>query len=692
MGNKSKMKTTIGGERLGAGNKQEVSLKNYERSTHDLGNKWRSSMSAGTLVPFMSELALPGDTWDINLDCDIKTLPTIGPLFGSYKVQLDIFECPVRLYHGKLHMNMLNIGNNMQQINLPQIEMNAHYDPLNLDDNAQINPSSIYSYLNIRGLGKNKSNIDGDIKRYFNAIPYLSYWSIFKQYYSNKQEENAYVIHAKNTNNTFTLVNAVMEVMHNNTTQYYDILDNDQLIDMSVWNNTVQPIISFRAKIIWSGDGEPYGQPDVTQMGFSTIENPTSYWQIAQTFGWTNLWQIDETTWEYQASQWAPSAGFWNIGFYGVEQGLNGYIGAVNTIEGFEAKPQLEAFPLENIDKMRMDILGAINQESAFIINENTYAPYGNGLGKDETWDKAYKLNNQEGLALKTYQSDLFNNFINTDWIEGDSGINEVASVSTVGDKFTIDALNIANKIYNILNRIAISDGTYDAWLDAVFSHERSRSVENPVYHGSLIKELAFQEVISNADVQNDDVDNPLGTLAGRGVLTQKHKGGQIKIKVSEPCYIMGIVSITPRIDYSQGNKWDTNLKTMDDFHKPGLSEIGFQGLITGQMAWFGDETDENGNVEHKQAGKQPAWINYMTNVNEVKGAFAEQRDSMFMVLNRRYEQTTNGIADLTTYVDPSKFNHIFAQTKLDSQNFWVQINKDVIARRKMSAKVIPNL
>ena len=64
----------------------------------------------------------------------------------------------------------------------------------------------------------------------------------------------------------------------------------------------------------------------------------------------------------------------------------------------------------------------------------------------------------------------------------------------------------------------------------------------------------------------------------------------------------------------------------------------------------------------------------------------------MFMTLNRRYEQGTGGIDDLTTYVDPSKYNQIFAASNLDSQNFWVQISNKITARRKMSAKVIPNL
>jgi hypothetical protein len=198
-------------------------------------------------------------------------------------------------------------------------------------------------------------------------------------------------------------------------------------------------------------------------------------------------------------------------------------------------------------------------------------------------------------------------------------------------------------------------------------------------------------------DIQNGQ-DQPMGTLAGRGRLTGKNKGGRVKIKVSEPSYILGIVSITPRIDYSQGNKWDVNLKTMNDLHKPALDEIGFQDLITDQMAWFDTVCDSTGNVTYGTAGKQPAWINYMTNVNQTRGNFAVKvgdeggAGEMFMTLNRRYEQGTSGIKDLTTYVDPSKYNFIFAESNLDSQNFWVQISNRITARRKMSAKVIPNL
>ena len=285
---------------------------------------------------------------------------------------------------------------------------------------------------------------------------------------------------------------------------------------------------------------------------------------------------------------------------------------------------------------------------------------------------------------------------MNSEWIDGDTGINAITAIDTSSGEFTIDTLQLSKKVYDMLNRIAVSGGTYDDWLNASYTHERTRGQENPAYVGGLIRELAFQEVVSTAASTINAETDPLGTLAGRGTLTQKHKGGSIKVKIDEPSYVIGIVSLTPRCDYSQGNKWDTNLKTMADFHQPALDEIGFQDLITDQMAWFDTELVE-GQPVFKSAGKQPAWINYMTNVNQVRGNFASQEGKdkggqMWMTLNRRYEQGESGIEDLTTYIDPSKFNHIFADTRLDAQNFWVQIGVQNIARRKMSAKLMPNL
>lgn len=677
------MKTEIGGDRLGSGNKQEVSLRNYERSSHDLGYIWRSSMASGTLVPFMSEVALPGDSFDIDLDCDVKTLPTVGPLFGSYKVQLDVFQCPIRLYNGKLHMNMLNIGMDMSQILLPQLKLYGKYDETK-GDNQQVNSSSIYSYLNIRGIGRTSSAFG---TRLFNAIPYLGYWDIYKNYYANKQEERGYVIHANDLSNAFTLESVIFTVDGVDSSQSDEIYDNETTFDTSAQGSGAElPIVTCSVELQWTNAGAPYGAIDVNDINIE-IDGTTT--RIVDVFA-----NVSETIVENDTSYYVDCSVYTGVrGSFGYEVNT----GTVkNTLPAGEGQPQLTEFPLDNIDDMRMDILEAVRDTTAFQVDKDSASPYGLGLsyqGGLGAGQSTYAIASQEGLGIKTYQSDLFNNWISTEWIDGSNGINEVTAVSTAGDEFTIDSLNLANKVYNMLNRIAISGGSYDDWLDAVYTHERAKSCENPIYHGSLIKELGFEEVVSLSDVNDVNGEaQPLGTLAGRGRLTGKNKGGKIKIKVDEPSYIIGLVSLTPRIDYSQGNKWDTNLKTMNDLHKPALDAIGYQDLITDQMAWFDTETTTAGAVTYSTAGKQPAWINYMTNVNQTRGSFAEQGNSMFMTLNRRYEQGSNGIEDLTTYVDPSKYNEIFAQTSLDSQNFWVQISNKILARRKMSAKVIPNL
>ena len=198
-------------------------------------------MASGTLVPFMSELALPGDSFDIDLNCDVKTLPTVGPLFGSYKVQLDVFECPIRLYNGKLHMNMLNIGMDMKQISLPQMRMKAQFETNRLGDNDQINASSIYSYLNVRGLGVTDNGQAGTIERDFNAVPLLGYWDIYKNYYSNKQQEKGVVVHQGDWTNEFDTVSCVA---FSDGTQEGDILNNQTAVTTATQGGG-EPAVNF---------------------------------------------------------------------------------------------------------------------------------------------------------------------------------------------------------------------------------------------------------------------------------------------------------------------------------------------------------------------------------------------------------------------------------------------------------------
>jgi len=650
------IRKTLGGQRLGSGKKMDVEMHGYERSTHNLSKVLRTTVSPGTLVPFMNLVALPGDTFDIDLSCDIMTHPTIGPLFGSFKVQLDVFQIPMRLYNSYLTYNKSEVGLDMSKIKMPQYTMRAFrpdVEPQDID-NSQINPSSLLSYLGLRGIGRIDPEIESaTATREFNAIPWLGYWDIYFQYYANKQEEIGGVIHGASIVLTDQTVDEINITNGMGTT----------LLPVSPTQISLQGGLSTTIEVTYTGTA-----PDPKQILINTSTN-----------GVKSMYDLCSGVLDQTAGQ---ILGTYNAMTWGITEFLN-WRYATNA-DLYTVAPNVTTFPLENINKMRRDIMAWNNTTAPFLITAGSEAPYGYMLQYSGN-DVNNALNAQEGLAVKTYQSDLFNNWLRDEYI---NYISSVSSVSTAGDSFSIDSFNFASKVYKLLNRIAVSDGTYESWVETVYGEEMMRRATTPMYMGGLQKELIFQEVISQSQTEGQ----ALGTLAGKGRLAQGGKGGTVVIKVKEPSYIMGIFSLTPRTDYSQGNRWDVHLKTWDDLHKPQLDEIGFQDLITEQMAWW-DTTWNSVTWLQNSAGKQPAWINYMTDYNETRGNFAIQSNEMFMTLNRRYEYSAEtGIIDLTTLVDPAKYNFIFAETSPDAMNFWCQIGMDITARRVMSAKIMPNL
>lgn len=663
------MEKTLGGDRLGSGNKMKVDLRTYNRSTHDRSYIFRTTAASGTLIPCIKQVALPGDTFEINLNMDIMTHPTLGPLFGSYKAQVDVFMAPIRLYQAWMQINLQQQGLKMNQVKLPLMKFRVpetigwtleQYGDI---DNYQVNPSCILSYLGVRGFGTNRSG--SDIYREFNAVPLLAYWDIYKNYYANQQEGKGYVIHTVPGDGSDLEISGI------------------EINGTALSNTATNP-----GNTPWPAGAEIL----IHKVTPATIDLNQIMVMAGNTIGLHNLRPIgammtviNETATELNGI----SNGNWINGFYWEYSSIS----HVNADE-----MNIQEFPLENLDQIKKDIMAHVANTSPFTLQLNSpaEAPLGNLFTGNATDTKQSVQFSQEGLALKTYNSDLLNNWLNKESIDGAGGINEITAIDTSSGEFTIDTLNLAKKVYDMLNRIQVSGGTIYDWIDVNWTEMGYRQAISPIYYGSLIKELVFEEVVSQSGVNlnNGISSQPLGTLAGKGRMGSKHKGGRIEIKVEEPSYIMGIFSLTPRQDNSQGNDWDIHLQTMDDFHKPALDEIGFQDLPASRMAWWADYYDSGWITP--VVGKQPAWIEYMTEINKVRGNFARKGNEMFMTLNRQYQALPVNeridIEDLTTYIDPRKYNQIFAETSLDSQNFWVQIGIDMKVRQYISAKLMPTV
>jgi len=613
-------------------------------------------MATGTLVPFITKLMLPGSKVKMKFRTSVLTLPTTGPLFGSMKLQLDVFWTPARLYNGILHMDAFGVGLDMTAAKIPQIRMRAFPPPTNVVDKNtwQINPSSLLAYLGMRGIGVTL-NEEGTT-RDFNALLILMYWDTVYQYYANQQEGIGAVIHTtQNTVNTQTVTQMAIVDTTTNTTDLEEAPANLQIPLME----------GYRIQASFTGT-----QPDTRQIMLK-LDTGVSVSMFDLCSGNLTLISAGVLEGSYNAARWGNR--------YVINWSYRTNAGAISVT------PEISTFPLTNITEMKKKILQHATTDP-FLLNTPNLEPY-KWLIEYEPDTLVHNVAfSQEGLALKTYLSDMYHNWLDTARM---AAVNAIASVSTSGGSFTMDTLALTKKVWEILNRVAVSGGRYSDWISAVYGEEMMRQVWSPVYMGGMSEEIIFQEVES----QTQSEGQPLGTLAGRGKSSSANKkGGYVSFKVDEPGFLMGIASITPRIDFSQGNEFFTQLDTWDDFHKPGLDAIGFRDLITEELAWW-DTHHNTITWLQKSAGKQPAWQRYQSSVNKTFGTFAIENDQMWMTLNRRYEPDESyNIIDLSSYIDPVKFNQIFAQTTIDAQNFWVQIASDIYMTHKMSAMVMPTL
>ena len=663
----------------------EVYLPNFGRSSHNVGKIIRTTQACGTIVPYWCQIGMDGTTFYIDITTKVKTLPTTGPVFGSFKHQIDVFVIPIRLYIAALHNNALGVGLNMSKVLLPQFQVYTANTSIYEDDTnrGQVNPSSLLSYLGIKGFGNSRVN---QYLRRFPAIFNLAYWDIFKNYYANKQEENAYVITGINHIwKSISVGDGVkwLRTWTENKSQAYRIAPTtDKPLYIKIeFEENVSPEVVNEIQFLTNIPDSTQKLNELTKLGDSFVFERTD----PNALGWEPSNPKKATkVYAYKVKKTIQIA-------YNMDE-----VGQNLITMPDNQKIKLTQFPLKNIDDERTKILAA--PSSSVYIVENTKMPYGAATGtldlpnynRTKTYHSSNAWFSQAGLAVKTYLSDRFNNWLNTEWIDGTTGgINAITAVNVSDGKLTMDALILQKKIFNMLNRVAITDGTYQAWREATYGIRSTTLPESPIFCGGMQSEIAFDEIVSNAATDEE----PLGTLAGRGVATMYKSGRGLKIKCTEPSMIMALGSITPRIDYSQGNKWWTRLQNMDDFHKPTLDAIGFQELVAEEAAAWSTETTENYVHKYQSLGKQPSWIEYTTDVNETYGEFAAGMPLAFMCLNRVYEEGINKtISNASTYIDPTIYNCIFAESRLSAQNFWVQVAFDVTARRVMSAKQIPNL
>ena len=181
---------TLGKNTLGDNNKMKVAMREYDMSTHDISTICRTSLGVGMLVPFCKILCQKGDIIDINLINKTLSQPTLGPLFGSFKLQHFMFFGGFRLYNSWLHNNRTGIGMKMSDIKLPM--MVAKTNGTATDAKTNISASALYKYLGWSKSRRTGANATEGVTK--NGTPLLMYLDIFKNFFANTQEDKFYML------------------------------------------------------------------------------------------------------------------------------------------------------------------------------------------------------------------------------------------------------------------------------------------------------------------------------------------------------------------------------------------------------------------------------------------------------------------------------------------------------------------
>lgn len=709
---------TLGGNRLGAGNQMKQRLPEHGRSTHNLTRTWHSSIPVGLLVPCFKDIALPNDTWNIKIAANIFTKPTLGPMFSTFKFEVHVFYAPDRLYNGALHNNALGVGSKMETVKYPKIQWSTKLLSSISDiadvDNAYFSASSLNAYMGFRCLPFSSGTTRQLIQK--RGSFYIMYADIFKNAYANKQETNAYVIASEKIEQAIQYV----EVLNKKNQTTTKLLQGQRtFVTFASGARFIKEGMDI-AELQWTYRVKVYGRNLDENLQLCVAKNTGSTatvykYKISEAAvagsivndGRGSLtFEIDAASVMKAAGEDAEKAlamGTLNVSDDGnhkqfIVQGSFGVEKAAT--ESLQEMPVLKAFPLVNIDNARKAI-NSYNDGTAVTITGTggssrylNYAPYVQNITTRSDGEYMAKTP-LVGLLAKTYQADIFNAWLNGEFLNYENTpLGKKTLVSVNDGKFAIDSLLLAEKMFNLYNTINMQGGTYKDWRKAMWSVENVGGIETPMYIGGLSTEIYFQEVTNQAET----AEGTLGSLAGRGRFGQM-KGGKIRFKPKEEGMIMAIASITPRIAYCQGSPWWGDMDNMQELHTPSLDGIGFEDLMSNQMAGWAENNSNNiPNWQASGIGKVPAWIWYQTAVDEVFGDLAEETKQNYMVLTRNYEpeymifgnEKGLRIKDSTTYIDPTKYNQCFADASLTAQNFWVGIKFEVECRREMSASLIP--
>lgn len=322
-------------------------------------------------------------------------------------------------------------------------------------------------------------------------------------------------------------------------------------------------------------------------------------------------------------------------------------------------------------------------------------------------------LGSLSGLFLRPYKMDLLRGIMN----------NSVGTYKSYVDvretgEFDMHTLFERTKLQYLIDTLDIGSGRASDWIYARWHVKPFKHINRPIYCGSTSFILNQRDIIATASGQsgNESSANPnsqLGQQVGFAVGTLRNSR-KINIRTTEYATLCVCFSLVPYVNYSQGFELETMKTKFADVYDPLFKQIGFQDVSRYELSslpqinnlrsiTLNDIPELQSCVPNTSVGKRIAWSEYMDVLGRTHGQFAAGGSLDYWAFNRVYTQEVNndelpyyariyGGFNTSTYVRPSDWNYLFADTSNRAENFRVEIGWNIKARRPISKRLMPHI
>lgn len=285
------------------------------------------------------------------------------------------------------------------------------------------------------------------------------------------------------------------------------------------------------------------------------------------------------------------------------------------------------------------------------------------------------------GLWQSCYMPDRMNVILNDQFFKKNVS---TVTVSTVGDSFQVDQLVTAKKLWNARNNDVITNGTFKDWIRTHFGVTPKIMDDMPTFCGAVSSDILFEDIRATTSAKIGNADQYLGDKGSSALGYGDSR--RFNIAVDRPGYIMAIATLVPRVDYYQFTERYVRHRKLSDMFLPEFNGIGYQDVLVSDLnsefpeGWDGSQSYNTENNPFVQAvGKQPAWIEYMTAVNKIRGTFCTSERSWVLARDMRADSDPDAATGpvintaYTAYIDPADWNQPFADRSSTAQNFYAQ-------------------